>query len=64
MTFPILLVLIIIMIAIVCTLLLTGKSDEDYSTSSKRNTVNLTVIYAVVIFLSLIGLAVYIKWFT
>jgi hypothetical protein len=57
------LVVIILLIAIVSTLLITGKSDENYSGSTKRNTTNLTLIYVVVITLSLISLGVYIRFF-
>lgn len=57
------LVISILLIAIVSTLLILGKSDENYSSSAKRNTTNLTLIYVVVIFLSLIALGVYIKFY-
>ncbi len=57
------LVTLVIIFAIVSTLFLTGKSDENYSSSTKRNTTNLTLIYVVIIFLALISLGIYI-WLT
>ncbi|MDQ0268144.1 hypothetical protein [Cytobacillus purgationiresistens] len=53
-------VIIIIVLSIVATLLVAGKSDDNYSGSAKRNTVNLTLIYAVIIPLSFVALGVYI----
>ncbi|TWE01835.1 hypothetical protein FB550_105204 [Neobacillus bataviensis] len=57
------LVTLILIFAVVSTVLLTGKSDENYSSSTKRNTMNLTLIYVVIIFLALISLGIYI-WLT
>ncbi|PFN98135.1 hypothetical protein COJ85_21695 [Bacillus sp. AFS076308] len=57
------LVTLILIFAVVSTILLTGKSDENYSSSTKRNTMNLTLIYVVIIFLALISLGIYI-WLT
>jgi hypothetical protein len=57
------LVIVILIVAVVATLRITGKSDRDYSSATKRNTTNLTLIYVVVIFLSLVALAVYIRFF-
>ncbi|GLB58612.1 hypothetical protein [Cytobacillus sp. NCCP-133] len=64
MTFAIILVVIILIASVVFTLLLTGKSDEDYSSETKKNTANLTTIYIIAIFLSVVALAVYIYYFT
>lgn len=58
------LVVIILIISIVGTLILTGKSDQNYSGSTQRNTTNLTLIYVVVILFSLIALGVYIRFFS
>jgi len=58
------LVIIILSISIVSTLLIAGKGDENYSKSTKRNTTNLTMIYVVIITISLIALGIYIKLFT
>ncbi|MFS0777042.1 hypothetical protein ABC255_13705 [Neobacillus sp. 3P2-tot-E-2] len=63
MSFMYVLVIIILLVAIVSTLLITGKSDENYSVSTKKNTTNLTLIYVVVITLSLFSLGVYIRFF-
>lgn len=57
------LVTMILIIAVVATLLLTGKSDENYSSSAKKNTINLSLIYIVIIFLAIISLGIYI-WLT
>lgn len=54
------LVILILAISGVWTLLITGKSDTDYRSSTKRNTTNLTLIYVLVIGLSLIALAIYV----
>ncbi|MCM3092611.1 MULTISPECIES: hypothetical protein [unclassified Cytobacillus] len=54
------LVVLILILAVVSTLVLTGKSDEDYGNSAKRNTANLTLIYVVVIFIALTSLGIYI----
>lgn len=58
------LVVIILIISMVGTLILTGKSDQNYSGSTQRNTTNLTLIYVVVILFSLIALGVYIRFFS
>lgn len=58
------LIIVIFIASAVFTLLLAGKSDKEYRSSTKKNTTNLTLIYVVSIGLSLIALAVYIKWFT
>ncbi|PWW26237.1 hypothetical protein DFO73_111179 [Cytobacillus oceanisediminis] len=64
MTFAIVLVILILIAAVIFTLSLTGKSDDGYSSSTKKNTANLTYIYIIAIFLSVIALAVYIYFFT
>ena len=60
MTTAIIFVIILTVIAIIFTLMFIGKGDQDYRSSAKRNTTNLTLIYVVAIFLSLIALAIYI----
>jgi hypothetical protein len=57
------LVVIILIVSVIATLRITGKSDTDYRTATKRNTTNLTLIYVIVILLSLVALAVYIRFF-
>lgn len=57
------LVIVILIIAVVSTLSLTGKPDENYRGSTKRNTTNLTLIYVVIIFFALVALGIYI-WLT
>lgn len=59
-----LLVIIVITLSIVSTLLLVGKGDEHYSGSTKRNTTNLTLIYAIFIPGVLITLGIFIVFFT
>lgn len=51
---------ITLVIAVIGTLVLTTKSDENYKMETKQNTFRLTSIYIVVILVSLIGLAWYI----
>jgi hypothetical protein len=58
------LVFMVIIIAIISTLLIAGKGDENYSGSTKRNTTNLTLIYAISIPLILIALGIFIVFFT
>lgn len=53
-------IIIILLFGLVATLMLGGKSDEDYSKSTKKNTLTLTAIYAVVIIGSLVGVGLYI----
>ena len=57
------LVVLILIVAVVSTLVLTGRPDENYSDSTKRNTTNLTLIYVVIIFIALVSLGIYI-WMT
>ncbi|NWQ41448.1 hypothetical protein MLOOGBEN_12170 [Bacillus sp. EB106-08-02-XG196] len=54
------LVVLILIVAVVLTLALTGKPDDNYSDSTKRNTTNLTLIYVVIIFIALVSLGIYI----
>ncbi|GIN61188.1 hypothetical protein J27TS8_11810 [Robertmurraya siralis] len=54
-------VLLLLIAALLGTLWLTRRSDEDYRGSTKKNTKNLTIIYAVVILLSLVALGLYIS---
>jgi cytochrome c biogenesis protein ResB len=63
MEFAIALVVIILIGLLVGTLVLTGKSDENYEKSTKQNTYRLTAVYTVVILISLAALAWYIKAF-
>lgn len=57
------LIIIIFVLALIFTIFLAGKSDETYRKDTKRNTTNLTLIYVVVIILSLIAVGVYVRWF-
>ncbi|MFO1445433.1 hypothetical protein KDN24_19990 [Bacillus sp. Bva_UNVM-123] len=61
MTILIAFVVIISILAGVGTVLVASKSDKNYRNSTKRNTTNLTFIYAIVILLSVIALGVYIS---
>jgi hypothetical protein len=62
MTLSLYLVFIIIVAVLVFTLLLAGKGDEGYQDATKKNTVNLSIIYIVVILISFIAVGVYIKF--
>ncbi|MBS4188930.1 hypothetical protein KHA94_01695 [Bacillus sp. FJAT-49705] len=57
------LVFCILLISIALTLLVTRKGDENYSSSTRRNNKNLSLIYGVIIILSIIALGVYISFF-
>ncbi|MCM3587496.1 hypothetical protein M3182_17305 [Mesobacillus maritimus] len=63
MNFAIILVIIIVVLALIFTVLLAGKGDETYRQDTKRNATNLTAIYTIVILLSLIAVAIYIRWY-
>jgi hypothetical protein len=63
MSFSIFLVVLILGISAVLTLLLLGKSDEGYRGAARRNTINLTMIYVVVIILSLAAVGAYVRWY-
>ncbi|WP_428908352.1 hypothetical protein [Niallia sp. Krafla_26] len=58
------LIIAILVVSAVSTLLIAGKGDENYSSSTKRNYTNLTIIYTVIIIIGLIALAVYIRFYT
>jgi cytochrome c biogenesis protein ResB len=60
MKFGMALIIIVLVAALIGTLALTGKPDEDYKGSTKQNTVRLTAIYVVVILGAFGGLAWYI----
>jgi len=60
----IVLVIITVIIAVVSTLLVAGKGDTNYSSSTKRNFTNLTLIYVIIIVLCLIALGIYIRFFS
>ncbi|MBT2737565.1 hypothetical protein ACSU6B_12140 [Neobacillus sp. C211] len=60
MKFGMALIIIILVAALIGTLALTGKPDEDYKGSTKQNTVRLTAIYVIVILGAIGGLAWYI----
>ncbi|CAM3715920.1 hypothetical protein [Mesobacillus zeae] len=62
MDIAIMLVALIIIVSLLATIALTGKSDSDYRGSSRSNTMRLSAIYAVVIISSIVGLALYIKF--
>ncbi|MBM4763314.1 hypothetical protein [Bacillus sp. B15-48] len=63
MNFAIISVILILLISFISTLVIAGKGDEAYRKETKRNTTNLTVIYTVVIILSIIAVGLYIQWF-
>ncbi|MFJ7977242.1 hypothetical protein JNUCC23_03225 [Peribacillus sp. JNUCC 23] len=57
------LVIIISVFAAISTIKLAGKSDQNYSTATKRNLTNLTLIYVGLGVISVIAIAyILIKW--
>lgn len=54
------LVIAIGVISLIGTLLIAGKGDSNYSSATKKNTANLTLIYVVIITLAVIALGIYI----
>ncbi|MCT2535260.1 hypothetical protein NC661_20730 [Aquibacillus koreensis] len=63
LSFYIILIVIISIVALVATLLLAGKSDQGYNDAPKNNIKGLSLIYIVTILGSIIALAVYIIFF-
>ncbi|MEH7075844.1 hypothetical protein [Neobacillus drentensis] len=61
MKFGMVLIIIVLIAALIGTLILTGKPDEDYKSSAKQNTLRLTAIYVIVILAAIGGLAWYIS---
>lgn len=61
MTIAIIAIFVLIGVALVATIAVTGKSDENYRKAHKANTFRLTAIYAVVILVSLAILGWYIS---
>jgi hypothetical protein len=57
-------IVILLIISIVSTILIAGKGEDHYGRSTKRNITNLTVMYVVFLIVGLIGLGVYIRFFT
>lgn len=54
-------VVITSILAVVGTIMAVSKSDKNYSGSAKKNTANLSIIYIIVILLSVIALGMYIS---
>lgn len=61
MKFGMALIIIVLIAALIGTLALTGKPDENYKSSTKQNTLRLTGIYVIVIIAAIGGLAWYIS---
>ncbi|KOP71275.1 hypothetical protein ACFFHH_05145 [Cytobacillus solani] len=62
MLIAIILVIILTALAGVFTIVFMKRGDENYGSSSKRNTTNLSLIYIIVTIISFIALGFYI-WF-
>ncbi|MCH1627647.1 hypothetical protein [Fredinandcohnia quinoae] len=60
MKIAVILVVLIAIVGLIGTIAVGGKGDDNYRTSTKGNVTRLTLIYVVVISLSLIALAIYI----
>ncbi|MBS4191855.1 hypothetical protein KHA94_16940 [Bacillus sp. FJAT-49705] len=60
MSIAIILVIVLTIIAIISTIMAISKGDPNYRSSAKRNTTNLTLIYAATTVLSIIALGFYI----
>ncbi|WP_338469488.1 hypothetical protein R4Z10_11705 [Niallia sp. XMNu-256] len=58
------LIVALIVISAVSTILVAGKGDANYSSSTKKNYTNLTIMYGVVIILGFIALGIYIRFFS
>jgi ABC-type methionine transport system permease subunit len=54
-------VVIVLIVSAAATLIIAGGSgDGNYREATKRNTINLTLIYAVIIVLALMALGLYL----
>ncbi|OAS82127.1 hypothetical protein [Metabacillus litoralis] len=60
MTIAIILIVILAISALIGTILAAKDNDKDYNKKAKGNVTRLTSIYAIVIFLSIIAVGVYI----
>ncbi|WP_338786439.1 hypothetical protein [Metabacillus sp. FJAT-53654] len=60
MTIAIILIVILAITALIGTILAAKDNDKDYNKKTKGNVTRLTSIYAIVIFLSIIAVGVYI----
>jgi preprotein translocase subunit SecG len=54
------LIVVISIAGLVGTIMISRTQDEKYGSSTKQNLIRLTSIYAVLIIISLIALAVYV----
>lgn len=54
------LIVVISIAGLVGTIMISRTQDEKYGSSTKQNLIRLTAIYAVVILISIIALALYI----
>ncbi len=60
MKFLAVLATIILIAGFIGTLSLTGKGDDDYSSSTKRNVINLTLMYVGLVVALTFGIGLYI----
>ncbi|WP_079478989.1 hypothetical protein [Halobacillus salinus] len=60
MKVSIIIIAVVSLIALVLTLLVAGKSDDNYSSSTKKHLSALTAIYVVAIAGALIALGIFI----
>ncbi|KAA0550365.1 hypothetical protein FZW96_03235 [Bacillus sp. BGMRC 2118] len=52
--------IVILIAGIIWTIVLAGKNDENYSTSTKGNITRLTLIYIGLVVLLVIGIGLYL----
>jgi len=60
MTFAIIIIILLALLALVGTIFVANDRDVNYNKKTKGNVTRLTSIYAVVIFISVIAVGVYI----
>lgn len=60
MTFAIIIIILLALFALVGTIFVANDRDVNYNKKTKGNVTRLTSIYAVVIFISVIAVGVYI----
>ncbi|TLS38956.1 hypothetical protein [Pseudalkalibacillus caeni] len=61
-TFAIIVIVFLVIMSLVGTLMIGGKSDRDYMNRSKKNTLTISFIYVVstFIFLGILGIYMYL----
>ncbi|MFY4777030.1 hypothetical protein [Metabacillus sp. RGM 3146] len=60
MTIAIMLVVLVGVLSLIFTILIGGKGEKEYTSSTKKNLTNLTFIYVLLAFILIGGLGLYL----